>query len=151
MWNYSIVCMNHSKRKREITDSVLWQTPLHPQTNKKKKQRDNTKTLPKNFENTTTADRPRTVIGETNVVKFSYINWMLNIQSYKLLWIRIYDKTIILLTHSQLCWASLQSNMLTENAKFVHFNPLWNKQRFWFQIECLFCRNIRSLNVLNFT
>ena len=40
--NYFIVL----KRKRKISDSVLWQKPLHRQKNPKK-QRDNTKTPPK--------------------------------------------------------------------------------------------------------
>ena len=33
-----------TKRKRKISDSVIWQKPLHPQS---KKQNDNTKTHPK--------------------------------------------------------------------------------------------------------
>ena len=55
-----------SKRKRKTSDSVLWQKPLHPQK-KSKKQRDNTKIATKNFDNTTIADRLRTVSWSNNI------------------------------------------------------------------------------------
>ena len=47
------------ERKRERSDSVLWQKPLHPE--KSKKQSDNTIMPQKNFDYITIADRLRTV------------------------------------------------------------------------------------------
>ena len=57
--NLGLLIFSH-QRKRKISDLVIWQKPLHPQTNPKSNMTTQ-KNVTENFNYTTIADRLRTV------------------------------------------------------------------------------------------